>query len=407
MKSTGQEPTSIPVRRNPVFDDIERNSTIPASHGEPSFSFLNRVSGDYWDSQRRLIQEWADRLPEEDYLDTRNRLRSKDDYQFRSAFLELYLHETLLSSGFRVDIHPDLPGTSRHPDFYVEREGIGFYLEAISPGINPAEEAANKRRAVLFDTVNRLQDPNFFLWLSRLDAGPDQPASAKLRAKLKNWLASLDPDDYPDFARMPEWHWADNGWSATFKAIPKKANARQIRSTDRAIGVYAHTGARFIDDATTIMNALSEKHSAYGPLEAPFVIAVGLYNFDADHWHSMNAFYGHESYQLLANDEGEIVDSHRVREPNGYFGQPPEWKNRQVSAILLVNQLAPQSVLTAETTLWRHPDPRHILPRGLGLPWAEVILNEDHQLTGKLAPITTASLFGLPDTWPPGEPWPE
>ena len=57
-----------------------------------------------------------------------------------------------------------------------------------------------------------------------------------------------------------------------------------------------------------------------------------------------------------------------VRQPDGYFGTPPEWANRNVSGVLLVNQLMPYYVQRAETTLWRHPNPVHDLPDAIGLP---------------------------------------
>lgn len=49
--------------------------------------------------------------------------RARDDEQFRSAFLELYLDESLIRAGYVVTIHPSVNGTTTHPDFLVERAG--------------------------------------------------------------------------------------------------------------------------------------------------------------------------------------------------------------------------------------------------------------------------------------------
>jgi hypothetical protein len=79
-----------------IFDVLERTDATPARHGEPIFDFLNRVAGEYWAHPRQLMQAWADHIPgPPDYNDLRQRFRSHDDDQFRSAFLELYLHECL------------------------------------------------------------------------------------------------------------------------------------------------------------------------------------------------------------------------------------------------------------------------------------------------------------------------
>jgi hypothetical protein len=79
--------------RLPIFDNKDRHESSPASHGETSFAFLNRVAGEFWENPRRLLQEWANRLPVEAYADIRGRLRESND-QARSAFLELYIIRT-------------------------------------------------------------------------------------------------------------------------------------------------------------------------------------------------------------------------------------------------------------------------------------------------------------------------
>lgn len=390
--------------REPIFDNVERLDAKPAEHRESTYEFLNRVAGDYWEHPRVLMQTWLDRLTEEqDYNDLRQRLRSRDDEQFRSAFLELYLHECLVRGGYAVTVHPDVPASSHRPDFKAEREEQAFYIEAITPGASAEAKAAAQRRAVLFDTVNRLDHPNFMLWLEDLVEAPSQPASARLRADLRRWIATLDPDSIPDLEHAPKHTWKHEGWSATFRAVPKKPEARGIKPSDRAIGVYAHGEAELIDNAPGIIKALSSKHRAYGDLGAPFIIAVGAYIFDTDEWHSSNAMFGHTAVELSESPTGELL-TREVRQPDGYFGVPPMWDNNNVSGVLLVNQLMPYYVQRAEVNLWRHPLPHHPLPDDLDLPWRSVALHN-----GALAeapPSTRADEFlGLTDPWPPDQPW--
>jgi hypothetical protein len=393
----------VTADRAPIFDDLERTEATPSEHGEPIFDFLNRVAGDYWAHPRQLMQAWADRIPDPpDYNNLRQRFRSHDDDQFRSAFLELYLHECLARAGYRVTIHPSLPATTRRPDFHAERSGMGFYLEAIAPGTSADAKAAAGRRAVLFDTVNRLGNLDFLLWLSELREGPRPPASARLREDLRRWLSQLDPDDFADLGTAPEHRWEQDGWAATFKPIPRRPDARG-RRPQSTIGVYAHMGASVIDDAPAIRNALAAKHHAYGDLSAPFVVAVGTYIHDPDRWHSANALYGQEAIQIGETSDGETV-RRVVRQRDGYFGVPDNWQHQNVSAVLLINQLMPYYFQKAENTLWRHPDPLHPLAADLGVPAATIDL-DGSQLIETPAPVTAAEMFGLPDPWPPGERW--
>lgn len=126
----------------------------------------------------------------------------------------------------------------------------------------------------------------------------------------------------------PTRRWEHDGWAATFRAVPKKPEARGTRPNDRAIGVYGHTGVDFIDDAPAIKKALATKHHEYGDLGAPFIIAVGTYIHDRDRWHSGNAMYGRVAVQIGEAPDGSMV-TREVRQPDGHFGTPPEWAKPQ------------------------------------------------------------------------------
>lgn len=391
--------------REPIFSTTDRTDGSPARHNESTYEFFARVSGDFWRHPRQLMQTWADKISgDEDYHELRQRFRSRDNEQFRSAFLELYLHECLLRAGFTITVHPTVSGTSRQPDFYAERGDTSLYVEAIAPGTNAQAKAAARRRADLFDYVNKLESPNFILSVVRLQEGPNTPPSKRLSRELNNWLLTLNPDDYSAYEHAPEWTWTHEGWSVTFKAIPKNPEARG-KVSDRAIGVYAHSSATVSNDATAIRAALMDKHHAYGDLGARFLIAVGTYIFDTDRWHSTNALYGHEAVELVETEDGATL-THPLRRSDGYFGTPESWQNRAVSGVLLVNQLMPERAHRAETTLWQHPDPLHPLPADLGFPAVTLAL-DGTTLDEIQPPITANSFFELPDPWPPGKPWPK
>lgn len=394
--------------REPLFDQGTRTDATPSRHQESTFAFLNRVAGDYWEPPRSLMQDWLDCIPSDaEYNDLRQRFRSRDDEQFRSAYLELYLHQSLLRAGYQVTIHPEVPGATRRPDFLAERADQRFYVEAIAPGSSQAAKAAARRQAVLLDTVNQLDDPNFMLWLDELTEGPAAPPAGRLRADLTAWLATLDPDCDADWdpEEAPTYTWEHDGWAAVFKPIPLKPEARGQRADPdhRAIGVYAHTGVDFIDDAPAIRKALTGKHHQYGELDAPFVIAVGTYIFDTNHWHTSNALYGATAVQWGRKAGGETV-TRQIRHPDGYFGTPPTWQNRHVSGVLVINQLMPYYLQRAEVTLWRHPNPVRELPDDPGLPSSTMILGNDR--VEELPPKRTPEdFFGIVADWPPGDPW--
>lgn len=387
-------------KRPPVFDDRERTSTAAAANEESSFDFLNRVAGDFWEHPRQLIEAWASHLSDDaEYADIRSRLRSKNNSQFNSAFLELYLHETLLRTGHTVTIHPQLPHSTRRPDFYAEKDNTGFYVEAIAPGVGKEAEAVAARRNRFLDVINRLDDRNFYLWLHVLQIGPRNPAAARLRTELARWLTTIDPDSVTDYAEAPRLRWEQEGWVAEFSAIPVRQDVRgQNRQDRRAIGIYADRPAAWVDDSTTIQKALSSKDGEYGQLDKPFIIAVGLYIFDTDRWHSMNALYGRE--QVTLTEHG----GHAFRRGDGYFGGPPHWANTNVSGVLLVNQLQPYHAHKADVSLWVHPGADLDLPH---VEWpGDTVTLLDNRVTATPPRVPPTKLFGLSEPWPPGEPWP-
>jgi len=391
--------------REPLFDSVRRYDTSVAGFQESTIAFLNRIAGSYWDYPRHLMQQWMDRIGDDkSYNDLLIRFRSGDNEQFRSAYLELYLHESLLRAGYEIVLHPEIPGTTRRPDFLAVRGDDRVFVEAIAPGTRAAAKAAASRRAVLFDTVNRLEDPNFILWLDHLVEGPRPPKAARLRAALRQWLGQLDPDAPWTADAAPRYDWREGGWEAGLRAMPKALEARGLRPDSRAIGIYGHLGAGMVDDAPAIRKALAEKHHEYGDLDAPFVIAIGTYIFDQDRWHAKNAMYGQVAIELDPDWAVQPL-TRTIRQPNGYFGVPPEWRNRNVSGGLLVNQLMPYCVQRAEVTLWRHPSPIHPLPEELGLP-AYVVAVDNGALSEAPSHQSAAEFFGLGDPWPPGQAWP-
>jgi hypothetical protein len=124
---------------------------------------------------------------------------------------------------------------------------------------------------------------------------------------------------------------------------------------------------------------------------------------DRDHWHATSALYGDAAVEWWDEPDGS-VGSREVRRPSGYFGAPPRWRNRQVSGVLVVNQLEPSHVHLAEATMWPHPGAEHPVPEHLGLP-ADTVLFEGGRIVTHPAAVAGAAHFGLPEPWPPGEPW--
>lgn len=389
-----------------IFSAITRTDPSPAAHGDSHAEFLERVAGSYWDQVRDLVEAWFSRLCADAQADVRGRLRSKDDRQSRGAFFELYLHECLLRMGYSVTCHPEIKGTNRRPDFLAKKDGKSVYIEARSASSSDVAVGKAARVNAVYESLDRLETPNFFLWIDVAKQG-DAPLRARaLRKRLETWLAALTPDEHSmrqEIRRddLPGYVHEDAGWRIDFRAIAKSAKARG-REGARPLGIFGGGNATWVLDEDELRGALSDKGSAYGRLDAPFVVAVASGSMSLDDYDVLNALYGTESIELRTSDDG-TEETMAVRAPDGYWYQGDHWAHRGVSAVLVVKNLHPAFVGTQQHTIWEHPDPEF---RVADFPmWRRAVV-EEGTMTFKDPDRSQAEWFDLGEPWPVGEPFP-
>lgn len=394
------------MQRVTIFASGARNDPSPAAHGESHTQFLNRVAGPYWDQVRDVMEAWFSRFCANGQADVLGRLRSKDDRQSKGAFFELYLHECLLQMGYAVTCHPELVGTTRKPDFLATKGGEQIYVEARSASSSDVLVGKAAQVNAVYDSLDRLRTPNFFLWIDVATQGKHPLSVKALRSRLEAWLESLNPDEHPltqDSRRedLPEYVHAESGWEIRFHAIAKSVNARG-REGARPLGVFGGGNATWVSDKDDFRRVLSTKGSAYGPLGAPFVVAVALSSISLDDHDVRGALYGTESIEIRTYEDGaeELVD---VRAGDGYWYRGDHWDHRGVSGVLVVKNLHPAFVGRQSHTLWEHPDPEFRVPE---LPMWRRCIVESGNLEFKGPDRTQADWFGLSDPWPTGEPFP-
>jgi hypothetical protein len=159
---------------SPLFDECERTDPTPALYAEDSFAFMNRAAGVVWERIRDELERWYAAFPED--TDLRQRFRSRDPRQHYAAWWELYLHNLFTSLGYRLTVHPEIPGTKGHPDFLIERDDESFYLEAatIFSGIVAAGRRAHLEGEVQ-DIINTIDPFDFMVSLSYERVGERMP----------------------------------------------------------------------------------------------------------------------------------------------------------------------------------------------------------------------------------------
>lgn len=386
-----------------LFDQLVRDYYGPALYAEPAFAYLNRSARPSVQKIRDALEDWFSRYSDQYRRDIEGRFRSTDDWQHRAAFFELFLHELLLRLGCRVEIHPTVEGVSTRPDFLAEcLDGNRFFLEAVLATDESRDEtAARARMNAVYDALNRMESPNFFLGIQVRGAPETPPSARRMRDFLEAQLATLDVEEIArrfeegGFRALPRWQFQHEGWQIEFFPIPKSPQTRG-QTGIRPLGLQFDE-VRWVDARTPIRDCLIEKAGRYGALRFPYVIAVnGLADF-VDRIAIMEALFGKETFVFLGSLATPRGPEFR-RVPDGLWTSPTGPRHTSVSAVLVAVQLYPWKVASAPLCLYHNP-------------WAARPYDSQFNRLARACPQledrmewfdgeSLAAIFGLPADWP-------
>lgn len=147
--------------------------------------------------------------------------------------------------------------------------------------------------------------------------------------------------------------------------------------------LYHFWDARGVEAQNSLKDALEEKADRYGELHLPYVIAVDALAIDS---------FGRDVGEVLFGKEVVLIDTqtekvtltrspllpNRHRSENGLWFARSGPRNRQVSAVLLVDELMPWAITHKTPVLWHNP-------------WAEKPLDHDLWQGPQMIPDMSAS----------------
>jgi hypothetical protein len=310
-----------------LFDDWDRTDRDSAKRAESSFDYLNRSARQSASNIRATITDWFSHYPSDAREELRARFRRSNDPQHYAAFYELFLHELLLQLGCRVTIHPELDESTKSPDFLVDTpDGSQFFLEATTTTDTSKDKAAaEKRRNEIYDAIDQLESPDFFIWMNEY-AIPEIAISAKpIRQFLREKLDKLDPDEVAQlwesggYDVLPRWPYGYKGLKVEFVPIPKKARARG-KVDHRLIGVSFGEWKR-VTTEFSIKDAILKKAGRYGNPRSPYIIAVNNASaLKSDRDDLMEILFGQEQFTVSFDQEDpSYKEPVMSRIPNGKF----------------------------------------------------------------------------------------
>jgi hypothetical protein len=386
-----------------LFDDIERTELRVKYDSESEFDYHNISARPGMVAYREIAERWFANYPDAHKRDLRARYRSPAQSDHFAAFFELYLHQLLLACGYEVEVHPTIPRSRNRPDFFVRNQnGTQCYIEAVLAHAPSKEAEANARRmAIVYDRLNQMHSPNFFVGVHITGAPRTPPPGKALRQELEAWLETLDPDEISSLQaegrrnEVPRFAWNHEGWSLEFEPLPKSPPNRGKEGV-RPLGARVPE-ARWMNTAAEIGNAVKSKSKKYGRLPEPLVICVNSLDWTHD-FDILNALLGDEQ-TVVSFDGDKVVGQQDARARNGLFGQDGHPQTQRVSAVAVARSLVPFTMGHVGPELFHHPWPYRALPRDFW-PMPQWIANHEERRLESVAGKPAWSILALPEPWP-------
>ena len=254
------------------------------------------------------------------------------------------------------------------------------------------EEAAERRQEDrIYDALNELESPNFFLSMQVHERCAQAPSARRMRGFLASRLGDLDPD-----GPVPErWDYAGEGWRISFQALAKSAAGRGKPGL-RPLGILPMR-TKWINTRGAIKKEIAGKATRYGTLDRPFVIALNVTSeWGCDDDDVVTALFGTVSETFRQTENG--VESIGIRrEPDGVWQGPKGPRNTRNSAVLVVKDVQPWNVPQAQMRLYLNPHAQHPLNAPFDRLSRAIVMNSHLRF---LDGITTSDLFGLSLPWP-------
>ena len=360
---------------NGLYDGAVPKSDEAKGWTESEYAYENRSARADMETIRRTIEKWYEHYPDND-KDLRARFRSKDDQAHRGALFELYCHEVLLTCGYSVDLHPDLPRIRTHTDFLIsaerEQQNKLAYFECrmvLEPYY--MTKADNMRRALFQHLDDRFAGTGvkFFIdvttpkeretiiigpdgikrfMIQNLDGSVEERSESAITAPLKtpslNEIRQYFEKELAgitaDIARKRlEGGFESEGIRQAFGDLHVTVVPLPIEAESGLIAMRPMPLVQQPEEL--IRNALEEKAGKYGDLPMPFVIAL---NTSDPVWVTPDIVE-----RALYVGSGEA----------GWFNSSK--RSHRVSAVAMASGLYSWNITTHEFELWHNPFANHPL----------------------------------------------
>ena len=328
------------------------------------YALLERSTLPEHEQARSLLEQWFQDYPSDAEKQSGRADHQKNfcaafgaqrDRQHQAAFFELYCYTLLRRHHFDIEIEPPVETSSHHPDFLVQsaRTPICFFEATLAAESDPDAGKEVKLRQIR-EMVCALPSPDYWITFHVHETSFNSPPIAKLRLALQKWLQTRG---------QPELRLTVDGWDITFSLLPRS------RATlgNQESGTASSYKPQWVDPRSAVLKPLEDKAKNYKEgLEYPYIIALNALAMKAMCADMEEVLFGKELIEL-DRQTGQIrlvrapfAQGRSMDEDGFWFGRLGV-RNRQVSAVLLVDALWPLAIARRTPVLWHNPWAQHPL----------------------------------------------
>src|SRR5712692_35080 len=320
------------------------SESSPRKSAESEYAFLDRSTLLEHKQARSLLERWfhdyeSDCEKQDSRTDCRKSFcaafQAQRDRQHQAAFFELYCYTLLRRHHFDIGIEPPVDTSSHHPDFFAQLNGTPVcFLEATLAAGSILNEGKEANLRQIREMIYALPSPDFWIWFHVHEVSSKSPPIRKMRDALYKWLQTRN---------QPELPLNIQGWNITFSLLPRSPATR--RNQERA--TLSSYEPQWVDPRSAILKPLEEKAEDYKEgLEHPYIIALNALAIEAIGANIEEVLFGKELIEI-DQQSGQIrlvrapfAQGRSMDEDGLWFGRLGV-RNRQVSAVLLVDELWP------------------------------------------------------------------
>jgi hypothetical protein len=395
-----------------VFTLVANPAPGGRQHNESIWKFLERSSEPIAVETRARWDAWLARMPAAERARLVGRLQDSRDEMVRSALAELVTFVLLDADYPGVQIEPPT-GTGSRTDFAVEVPAR-THFEVFRKAPPEAQTADALQLGRMIGELEKVNSPDFWLEVEA-QTGSQTPPMRQVRAKVTEWLASLDYDEQVELrdqeqqarqARLagevpeldaspaerasylaahtpfqpPVFTDSGEGWSVRIRAHPR---AQSERGPGQFTVGTRSAGAAHIATTHDLEKAVHTKLRQHTGLLDPLVVVQDLSSPIIGEREIAAALYGPVNTTMLAPDVPLVAVRDRTK---GIWADPLQRPARPVAVLILHGiWLGCQQ---ASATLWLPPGSSSPLLPG---PWTVVGINADGQLGIVAAATGTAA----------------